>query len=42
MKRFVLLLVLAAAVFYLYGDPAGAMRRFGYSACEWLHVFGVC
>ena len=42
MKRFVLLLVLAAVAFYIYGDPAGLMRRVSYWSCEWLHVFGVC
>lgn len=42
MKRFVLVLVLAAAAFYVYGDPAGLLQRVSMWACQWLHVARGC
>ena len=42
MKRIVLVLVLLAAAFYLYGDPGGLLGRVSMRACEWLHAGKDC
>ncbi len=42
MKRFVFVLVLAAAAFYIWGDPAGLLHRVSMWTCDWMRVFKVC
>jgi hypothetical protein len=42
MKRFGLVLVLAAIAFFVWGDPAGSLQRIGMWSCQWLHVAKGC
>jgi hypothetical protein len=42
MKRFGLVLVLAAAALFIWGDPAGMLQRVSMWSCQWLHVARGC
>lgn len=42
MKLFVLLLLIALAAFFVWGDPAGLLQRVSMWSCQWLHVARGC